>query len=489
VHVEQDEQDRQLDRQVLHGSAWTAAGYGSRQVLAFASVLVLARLVEPHAFGLIALATPFLLALQYLQESGMSAALVHRRTDVERAAATLVVAAPLIGATLYIAVFFAAPTIADAFNAPKLALVLRIIGLMVVLRSLAIAPGALLERAMNFRARARVDIAAAVTQVSISIALAAFGAGVWALVAGQVAAQMTETVLYWSLTPFRPSPRDASWAMFRDMSRYSRFVGANNILNLFNNTVDNLIVGRLLGPTRLAYYALSFRLAMLPNSVIGYVVGRVMFSVYASLQHDRAAVKRVYLENLQRIAIFSLPVALTLVIAADPIVPGLLGERWSPAIAPLRLLGVYGLVRSFFAPSNEVFKGLGHPKYGLMAEIGFSLPVIPALLLLVPRLGLSGAPLAMLSGLALAGIPAFLLTLRLLDASVHELAECLLRPVAAAICVAGALLVAVRLTASLSPEPALLLVAAAGIVAYVGGTALFARRIVLTMWTNARGTT
>lgn len=473
---------------MLRGSAWTAAGYGSRQLLAFASVLVLARLVEPSAFGLIALATPFLLALQYLQESGMSAALVHRRTDVERAAGTLVVAAPAIGTVLYVVVFFAAPAVAAAFHAPELALVLRIVGLMVVLRSLAIAPGALLERSMNFRARAQVDIAAAATQVSISITLAAFGAGVWALVGGQVAAQGIETILYWTLTPFRPRPRDASWAMFRDLTRYSRFVGANNILNLFNNTVDNLIVGRLLGPTRLAYYALSFRLAMLPNSVLGYIVGRVMFSVYASLQHDRESVKRVYLENLQRIAMFSLPVALTLVLAADPIVPGLLGERWSPAVAPLRLLGVYGLVRSFFAPSNEVFKGLGHPKYGLFAEIGFSLPVIPALLLLVPRLGLTGAPLALLCGLALAGVPTFVLTLRLLDASAQDLARCLSRPVAAAACVGVALLLAVRLTEPLSPEPALIVVAAAGVAAYVGGTALFARRIVLTMWTNARGT-
>ena len=222
--------------------------------------------------------------------------------------------------------------------------------------------------------------------------------------------------------------------------------------------------------------------------MIGYVVGRVMFSVYASLQHDRPAVKRIYLENLQRIALFSLPVALALVLAADPIVPGLLGERWSPAIGPLRLLGVYGLVRAFFAPSNEVFKGLGHPKYGLLSEIGFSLPVLPALFLLVPPLGLNGAPLALLTGLALAGIPAFVVTLRLLDARLHEIVHVLYRPFSTAGVVGIVLAVSVHLTEQMHPASALLVVAASGLVSYLAGSVVFTQTDRGTMWTNAKRT-
>lgn len=477
---------RQLDRKVLRGSAWTAAGYGTRQLLAFSSVLVLARLVAPKDFGLMALATPFLLALQYLQESGMSAALVHRRTEVERAAATLLVAAPLIGLGLYAIVFFTAPLIASIFHAHALALVLRVIGLTVLLRSFGIAPGALLERAMNFRARAYTDMAAATAQVAVAIPLAVAGAGVWALAGGYVGAQTTETIVYWLRTPFRPDPREASWHMFRELSRYSRFVGANNILNLFNGTIDNLIVGRLLGLTRLAFYANAYRLALLPNSVIGYVVGRVMFSVYSSFQHDRKVVKRLYLENLQRIAIFSLPVALALTLAADPIIPALLGERWSPAVGPLRILGVYGLVTAFLAPSNEVFKGLGHPKYGLLVELGFTITVVPSLFIFIPWLGMEGAAVALLLGLTLAGLPAFVACLRLLSISTTDLARALAAPFAAAACVAVVLLVVVSATSSLAPAVALAAVVAAGVAAYVAGSALFARKIVSAMWTNAR---
>lgn len=481
-----DSEHRQLDRRVLRGSAWTAAGYGTRQLMAFASVLVLARLVDPKDFGLMALAMPFLLALQYLQESGMSAALVHRRTEVECAAATLLVAAPTIGLALYTGIFFAAPLIAGLFHAHALALVLRVVALTVVLRSFGIAPGALLERAMNFRVRAYTDMAAATAQVAISIPLAAAGAGVWALASGYVAAQTTETLVYWILTPMRPDPRGASWRMLREMSRYSRFVGANNLLNLFNGTIDNLIVGRLLGLTRLAYYANAYRLALLPNSVIGYVVGRVMFSVYSSVQHDRSAVRRLYLENLQRIAIFALPVALALTLAADPIIPALLGQRWSPAVGPLRLLGVYGLVTSFLAPSNEVFKGLGHPKYGLLVELAFTATVVPSLFIFIPWIGIEGAPIALLIGLTIAGVPAFVTCLRLLSIGPADLVHALSAPFAAASCVAAALLVVVPLTSPLAPAVSLAAVAAAGVAAYVAGSALFARKIVTAMWANAR---
>jgi lipopolysaccharide exporter len=478
---------RELDKRILRGSLWTALGYGGRQVASFVGVLVLVRLVEPSAFGLIALASPFLFVLQYLQESGLSSALVHRREQIERAAATVLVFSPLTSLGLYAITFAAAPLASDILHAPRLTNVLRVLGLLLIIRSLGIAPAALLEREMGFRARAQADVAAAVTQLTTSVALAAAGAGVWSIVAGQLAGESAGTCLYWLKVPQRPNPRDASVKMLRELGRYGRFVGAGNILNVANNTADNMLIGRLLGTTSLGFYSVAFRLALLPNSVIGYVVGRVMFSVYSSLQHDRAAVKRVYLQNLQRIAIFALPVGLMLILAARPIVLTLLGEKWSPAIAPLRILAVFGLVKSFLAPSGEVFKGLGHPKYSLIFEAVFSVPVIAGLAVLVPAYGLIGAPLALLLGLLISALPEFVLCCRLQSIRPSDLASALGRPAAAAALVAIALFSSVELTRSAPPALSLAIAAAAGAVAYGVGTALFARTIVGPMWTNLRG--
>jgi O-antigen/teichoic acid export membrane protein len=475
-----------LDRLILRGSLWTAVGYGVSQFLTFASVLVLVRLIEPRSFGLVALATPFLVALQLVQESGLGSALVHRRTEVERAAATVLVYSPLAATGLYLLTFAAAPFVASFVHEPALTEVLRVLGLVLVLRGLGIVPGALLERDMRFRARAKVDLVAVAAQVGCSIGLAVAGAEVWALVFGQLAGEAARSLSYWLLTTFRPNPRLAQWRLFREMASYGRFVAGTNVLNVVNTTADNVIVGRVLGPTMLGFYALAFRLSILPNSVIGYVVGKVMFSVYATLQSDLTAVRRVYLQNLQRIALFALPVSVGLTVAARPIVYALLGARWAPAIGPLRLLAVYGLVRSFVSPTGELFKGLGRPHLGLIFSTAYLVVLIPSLLLLVPPLGLHGAPLALLIAQAVASVPMFVTGLRLVRVGGRELFRALAPPAAAAGVLAVALVLVVVATRSAPPAVALVAAVVVGALALAGGLALFARATVTAMWTTAR---
>jgi O-antigen/teichoic acid export membrane protein len=480
------EHHRRLDRVILRGSAWTAMGYGGGQLLTFAGVLVLVRLVEPGSFGLVALASPLLITLQFLQESGLGSALVHRRTEVERAAATVALFSPIASIVLYGVSFGLAPIYANIVHAPELTSVVRVLSLLLVVRGIGIVPNALLERDMRFRARAQVDLLGSAAQVVATIALAASGAEVWALVIGQILGESVRSAAYWIATEHRPNPRRASWTLFREMSRYGRFVTGSNMLNVVNTTADNVMVGRLLGPTLLGYYALAFRLASLPNSVIGYVVGRVMFSVYSSLQDDLASIRRVYLQNLQRIAIFALPVSIALVIAAKPIVYGLLGESWSPSVEPLRLLAIYGLVRSFAAPSGELFKGLGRPGLQLTFSVIYAVALIPSLILLVPPLGLRGAPLALMIAQLAASVPTFITGLRLLHVRPREFVAALGPPFAAAGVLAAALLVVVLSAPSESPTVSLGLSVVVGLLAFAAGVALFARPVITAMWVNAR---
>jgi PST family polysaccharide transporter len=481
-----EEAQRRLDTKIMRGSGWVAVGYGGRQLLTFGSMLALVRLVEPKAFGLVALATPFLLALQYLQESGLGAALIHRRRDVPEAASTVLVYSPLAGAALYGASFASAPLLARLLHAPGFSDVLRVLALLIVIRSLAVVPNALLERELKFAPRAVVELSAAVAQFGLSIALAVAGLGVWALVFGQLAGEGASTVLYWLLSPMRPSPRGASLRVLRELARYGRFVSAGNLLILLNNTADNLVIGRVLGETKLGYYAVASRLGTMPSSVIGYIVGRVMFSVYSALQHDVAAVRRVYLQNLQRVAIFAMPASVGLIVAARPVVLGLLGERWSPAILPLRLLALFGLSKTLMSPTGELLKGLGRPK--VIAVLGAVYPVaaIPALLVLVPTIGLAGGPLAFLLGQLVAGVPAFVIGLRSVGLSARELATGLAAPVAPSVLLAVVMLVAVHLTSSAAPLVSLLVVVVLGLAAYVAGVVMFARGVVVPMWTSLR---
>jgi O-antigen/teichoic acid export membrane protein len=222
--------------------------------------------------------------------------------------------------------------------------------------------------------------------------------------------------------------------------------------------------------------------------VIGYIVGRVMFPVYAILQGNIPEFRRTYVQNLQRVALLAFPVSVLLAVAAEPIVIGILGEKWRPVIEPLRILAVYGFVKSITAPAGEVFKGIGRPKVNFVTGILFLAVAAPALVLLVPRFGLDGAAISMLTATVAAGFTKLGWSLKALDLSVGTLFAAL-APSALCSAILGIALAILQLpTDTLSPAVALILIVLGGLAAYVAAAAVFARGIVGPVWVSLRGT-
>lgn len=481
------EPSRALDTKIMRGSAWHTLSFGSSQILSVLAMLVLVRLLEPEAFGLFALAWTFLAALESIQGSGLGAALIYRRHGVEQAAASALVFLPAAGLALYGASFAAAPLLARVFHSPDLTDVVRIMAVLLVVRALGVVPGAILERNIDFRSRAKAELSAAFVQVSTSLTLAFTGFGVWSLVFGHIAAGAVGVSLLWLFVPWRPKPADASWRTLRELVRYGRFVAGARVVNLLNNTLDTLAVGRLLGPVLLGFYTVTHRLANLPNAVIAQVVGRVMFSAYSTLQDDLPAFRRAYVQNLQRIALLALPVSVVLVVAAEPVVLALLGERWLVVVTPLRLLALWGLVKSFAGAGGAVWNAAGKPHVDLIFQVLHVLLIVPAVVLLTGRFELTGAALAMLAVDATTGIPGIAVTMRLLRLRARELGRALARP---ALCsgLLGATLTLLLPTGDSMPSFAsLALLATVGLLVYLGSTALFARSVIAPMWASLRG--
>ena len=214
---------------------------------------------------------------------------------------------------------------------------------------------------MNFRTRAMGELSAGFVQLGVSVGLAVAGFGVWALVVGQLTASVAQSAILWALAPWRPNPRDASFHVLRELLRYGRFVSLGNILGLINRTLDNFVVGRVLGASALGVYSLAYRLGDFPTAVVGYAVGRVMFPAYSRLQDDLAAFRNAFVQNMERVALLALPTSVVMFVYAEPIVSVLLGHKWLGAVTPLRILAVYTVLRSFVSPTGAVFQGAGGP--------------------------------------------------------------------------------------------------------------------------------
>lgn len=436
-----------LDRKIIRGTAWVALGYGGGQVISFGLLAVLAHLLTPADFGLVSLASIVIVVMTYLQESGLGMALIRQREGLERAAGTVWSFMVTGSIALYVVTFALAPLLAGFFDQPELTAVVRVLALLLIIRAIGSTAGALLERDLAFHSRAKGELSGAVVQAAVAIPFAFAGLGIWSLVAGQLASGLAVTSIFWVLAPFRPDPRLASWSQLRELARFGRHITIGNILGLVNSTVDTAVIGKLLGTTALGFYAVAWRVANVPAVGVGYIVGRVMFPAYTTISHDLPAFRRAFVMNVQRVALVSLPLALAIMICADQIVTGLLGEEWKPAVTPLRILAVFGLIRSFSGTSGAVFQAAGRPQLVYQIGLGYSGVLYPGLVVLAPRFGVNGVASAMTIAALSQFVPTWVFTCRILQLSVRELLAALTNSFVCAFATAGVLLaigVAVR---------------------------------------------
>ena len=477
----------ELDTKIMRGSAWATLGFGGIQALQLITMLVLARLLVPADFGVVAIALSLLAIAQIAQESGLGAALIVHRGDMRVAAASVSVFAPVVAVGLYLVVFAVAPLAADFFDEPILTGVLRVMALVLVIRGFTVMPVSLLEREMMFGSMTAIELGAGIAQATTAVVAAAAGAGVWSLVLGQLAFGAAKLVLSWSFVPLRPSPFEARRQTLRELIGFGRYVGVANLINYGNLNSQNIVVGRVLGATPLGYYSVAARLASMPVNVIGNIVARAMFPALARVHGDTARFRQVWLETLQRLALLSTPSAIGVALVAEPLVVTLLGESWRPAIVPIQILALNGILGPLAATSGEVFQALRRPKLRVAYEATYLTVSVPLLVLAARRWGLDGvAATVVLFNAAFALVLLTWMT-QLLDARLRDLGYAIVRPAIGWVLMAGAIFALRPVVDDYSPGVQLVVLVGVGALVYVVGIALVARDLVTTMWISLRG--
>jgi O-antigen/teichoic acid export membrane protein len=465
----------ELDRKLVRGSAWLALSFGGSQVVTFIVAAVLAHFVAPVDFGLVALASVAIVVATTLQESGLGLAVIRHRADVDRAAGTVFVFNVLAGIVLYWLTFALAPLLADLFSQPRLTEVLRVLALVLVLRSFGVIPGAMIERELAFANRAKGELVGGIVQALVAIPLAVEGAGVWSLVAGQLAGQGAQSALFWAFTPLRPSPRLFSLPLLRELGKFGRHMTAANLIALIDQNIDTVTVGRVVGTADVGFYNMAWRLSNLPATGIGYIVGRVMFPAYATLQHDRAAFRDAFLTNVRRVALFSLPVGVGILLAAHALVVAVFGARWEPTAVPLQILAVFGVLRAFAGTTAPVIQAAGRPQLIVLLNVWQLIVLCTALFTLTPAHGINGAAVAVTLAAAAVLVPAMWFALRILELRLLELLENIERPALCSVPLAVCLVVLQFPTGGLADGVELALLVVCGTAVYLASALAFAR--------------
>jgi O-antigen/teichoic acid export membrane protein len=452
-----------LGTRTVRGMLWGYGSYVGGRVLIFVATAILARLLSPTDFGLVALALLFTGLLYTIRDLGVTQALIIVDDEkLEDRADTAFLFSIAFGFGLSALTAALGPLAARFFHESQLKTLLPVLGISFIMRALGTTHYALAQRRLDFRTRTAGECADVVVRGLVTIALAIAGLGAYSLAIGYVVGELALSVTMWTLVPWRPRLRFRGHEL-RPLLTFGGTVTGVDIFTGITQGVDNVFVGRVLGAAALGIYALAFRL---PDLIIGnltLVAGTVLFPAFASV--DRHSLQDAYLTTIRYTVMLTLPLAIGLAILAEPFVLAAFGEKWRGAITPMQLLVVYAFFPAITAPPGIIYKAIG--RADILLKLAFvRTPLLIVSLALFVSQGITAAA-ACQAGVA---VVFFFVTTaiasRMLDVTARRIWVAVWPATAAAAVLAVVLAVVHRLIES--PWPALTVGAVAGGAAYLG---------------------
>ena len=383
-----------LKRAAVRGTVWSALSTVFNRGLRFCVTILLARLLVPADFGLIAMTSLVMDVAQLLRDLGIGAAVIQRqRLDPEHLT-TCFWTNQAMGVAMWALTVAISPWAAAFYRNAAVQPVLSTLALSFLIAPIGSIPWILLNRELQFKRLMIAETLATASRTSLSLVLAWRGAGVWSLVWGSLAGSVTGSVVNWWFCKWRPSFR-WSWRHFQELFRFGRSVFGEKFLGYFAANSDYLVTGRFLGATVLGYYNFAYELPHLAQTHLVPVISRVLFPVFSRLQDDRARLHRGYLEGLRWLAVVSVPFCVGLFVTAPEFVPTVYGAKWAPVIAPLQILCLAGLANALTSTVWTAQQAIGRPDIGFVWN-AIGVPLIVGTLLLGARGGILGVATAML---------------------------------------------------------------------------------------------
>lgn len=389
-----------MDSKAIRGVPWTLLTYAVNKLVTLGTTLVLARLLVPADFGVVALATLVIGILGLFKDLGLGGALIVRKDLDEVAMGTVQTMMLATGAVVTAAIVALAPWTAELLDEPRLKGVLMVMALSVLIGSVGWFYETLLQRDLEFRKRFVAQAYQNIVYATLGLGLAFAGAGVWSIVVGFVGGIAVYAAALVLSAPVRVRP---CWdlAVARDMFRTGQGFLVQGGLGFVQQNVDKLAVGGALGSTQLGYYSMSYRLSELPYMAIAEPVARVTFPEFARMHHEGEDVAPAFLAVLRLIAIVTVPLGVVLSGAADPFVEAVLGQTWAPMTASLAVLGIWASVRTLQVTVAWLLNSLDYA--GLMGIVSafVLVPLIPGAILAAHFGGIEAVAWVMLADISL----------------------------------------------------------------------------------------
>jgi PST family polysaccharide transporter len=360
-----------IRKQLTSGVFYTAIAKYSNVVFSILIGAVLARLLTPKEFGIVALVTVFVTFFNLLGDFGIGKAVVQNQKLTKHDIRSIFTFSILFALLLGFLFFISAPLISKFYNETELVNITKFLSLAVLFHTLQAIPRALLEKALKFKKLGLITVIIQLSTGIIAIILAYKGFSYYALVIRSILNGFFMFAIFYLISPIKIVLK-IDWTSINKIIRFSIFNFGFNFINYFSRNGDNLLIGKFLGTASLGFYDKAYQLMMLPVKNLTHVITPAMMPIFAKHQDDKDLIYKTYRKVIRILATIGFPLAVFLFFSAHEIINIVYGSQWDQSIPIFKLLALIIGIQMLYSSTGAVFLAIDRAQllfyYGLISS-------------------------------------------------------------------------------------------------------------------------
>lgn len=411
----------------VSNAKWVAVSQLARIASQLANIFVLARILPPSDYGLMAMATVVTNLALLIRDQGTSAAIIQKEDLTHHTVNTVFWFNIFVGLSIAGIIMLASPIIAGYFKHAELIEILVILALVFPISSSSISHQALLERESQFKKLAFVELISSFVAMVIAVVAALKGAGVYSLVLQAILMALLSSVQIWFLSSWRPKGKPS----FEQLKMLLPFTGHMTVFQLityFFRNADSMVVGRVLGAASLGIYSMAYKVMLLPVQNITWASSRALFPVMSRQQGNLEEMGKLYLQTIAFIAFLTAPLMAGIYALREPFVDVAFGHQWMDVASVLAWLTPVGFMQSISSTTGTVFMAQGKTRLLMWLSLGSALVHVLAYYI-GARTGVNSVAEWYLYASVVTGIPLVLIAGNFVKCSALDLLKAIWKPV------------------------------------------------------------
>lgn len=367
----------------IAGIAWSFIQQFGAKLVSLVIGVILARLLEPEEFGLVAMVSVFIAVGSALMDSGLTSSLV-RSTDVDQSDYSTVFLFNLAGSVVvYTVLFFLAPLIAAFYKQEVLVDIIRVTGVTFIINASYGVHNTRFMKAMNFKIQAFMQIPAIVGSGILGIVIAKAGFGVWSLVWMSLFSSFLLALMHWVFSDWRPQFIFDKHS-FKRHFKFGYKMTLSGLLETLYQNIYVILIGKYYSAAQLGFYSRADSMSQFPVSNIAAAMSKVTYPMFASISNDNIKLKVVYKRILKQVVFWNAPMLIILILVAEPLFRILFTEKWLPAVPYFRILCAAGIMYPLHSFNLNILKVKGRSDLFLKLEIVKKISSVIGIICVIP---------------------------------------------------------------------------------------------------------